>query len=150
MTCEVWFYHLERTSLDQALPDLLQKTLARGWRALVRSPARERIEALDGWLWSWRDDAFLPHGLADEPQAERQPILLSTGADNPNAAQALFLIDDAEPGPLKAYERCVLLFDGGDEALVAAARRRWTELKGAGHPVSYWKQSPEGRWEKQA
>ena len=37
MTCEVWFYHLERTGLEQALPELLNKTLARGWRALVRS-----------------------------------------------------------------------------------------------------------------
>ena len=31
--CEVWFYHLERTALDQALPELLEKTLAKGWRA---------------------------------------------------------------------------------------------------------------------
>ena len=42
--CEVWFYHLERTSLDQALPELLEKTLARGWRALVRTPSRDRVE----------------------------------------------------------------------------------------------------------
>ena len=42
--CEVWFYHLERTSLDQALPELLEKTLARGWKALVRSTARERVD----------------------------------------------------------------------------------------------------------
>ena len=63
--CEVWFYHLERTGLDQALPELLQKTLARGEQ----------------------------HRLA---------------------------------------------------------RRRWATLKGAGHPVSYWRQSDQGRWEKQA
>ena len=30
--CEVWFYHLERTGLDQALPELLDKTLQRGGR----------------------------------------------------------------------------------------------------------------------
>ncbi|HXQ47651.1 MAG TPA: DNA polymerase III subunit chi, partial [Caulobacteraceae bacterium] len=42
--CEVWFYHLERTALDQALPELLEKTLARGWRAIVRATADERIE----------------------------------------------------------------------------------------------------------
>jgi len=148
--CEVWFYHLERTGLDQALPELLQKTLTRGWRALVRTPDRNRIEHLDGWLWSFRDDSFLPHGLADEPQATRQPVLLTAAADNPNAAQALFLLDDAEPGPLEDYERCIILFDGRDEQLTAAARRRWTVLKGAGHPVSYWRQSGEGRWEKQA
>jgi DNA polymerase-3 subunit chi len=152
--CEVWFYHLERTSLDQALPELLQKTLQRGWRALVRSPEPARIEHLDGWLWSFRDDAFLPHGLASEPNAALQPVLLSTEADNaneaPNGAQALFLLDDAEPGPLEGYERCLVLFDGRDEPTLAAARKRWTALKGAGLPVSYWKQSPEGRWEKQA
>ena len=148
--CEVWFYHLERTGLDQALPELLQKTLSRGWRALVRTPDPKRVEHLDGWLWSYRDDAFLPHGLADEPQATRQPVLLTAGQDNLNEAQALFLLDDAEPGPLDDYARCIILFDGRDEQLTSAARRRWTTLKGAGHPVSYWRQSDQGRWDKQA
>jgi DNA polymerase-3 subunit chi len=148
--CEVWFYHLERTGLDQALPELLQKTLARGWRALVRSRDPQRLEHLDGWLWSWRDDAFLPHGLASEPQAGRQPVLLTTDMANPNQAHAVFLLDDADPGDLDGFERCLVLFDGRDEAATAAARRRWSELKGQGRPVSYWRQSGEGRWEKQA
>jgi DNA polymerase-3 subunit chi len=148
--CEVWFYHLERTSLDQALPDLLEKTLARGWRALVRSTARERVEHLDGWLWSYRDDGFLPHGLESEPLAERQPILIATSMDNANRANALFLIDGAEAGDIAAFERCVLLFDGRDEAAVATARRRWSAFKAAGHAVSYWRQGETGGWRKEA
>ena len=69
--CEVWFYHLERQGLDQVLPTLLERTLQKGWRALVRANSAERVEHLDGWLWSYRDDSFLPHaadpggGLAD-------------------------------------------------------------------------------------
>jgi DNA polymerase-3 subunit chi len=148
--CEVWFYHLERTGLDQALPELLQKTLQRGWRALVRTPDPARMEHLDGWLWSYRDDAFLAHGTAAEPLAERQPVLLTSAEANANGAQALFLLDDAEPGPLDGFERCLVLFDGRDEAALAAARRRWSELKKRDLPLSYWRQSPEGRWEKQA
>jgi DNA polymerase-3 subunit chi len=147
--CEVWFYHLERTALDQALPELLEKTLARGWRALVVSPAAERIEHLDGWLWSWRDDSFLPHGVAGEPEAQRQPVLLSTRPANDNGAQALVLIDGAAPPELAGYERCLILFDGNDEGAVKLARERWRELKGLGCPVSYWKQSDRG-WEKSA
>lgn len=147
---EVWFYHLERTSLDQALPELLEKTLAKGWRAVVRATSRDRLEHLDGWLWSWRDDSFLPHGLDEEPEAERQPVVLTTGGGNPNGANALFLIDGAEPGEIGGYERCVVLFDGRDEAALADARRRWTELKRSGAAVSYWKQSQRGGWEKQA
>ncbi len=147
---EVWFYHLERTALEQALPELLEKTLGRGWRALVRCRTPERAADLDGALWTYRDDSFLPHGLEGEPGAERQPVLVSAGEGNPNAAQALFLIDDAEPGPLEDYARTVVFIDGRDEAAVVAGRARWTSLKGAGAAVSYWKQKPEGGWEKRA
>lgn len=147
--CEVWFYHLERTGLDQALPELLEKTLQRGWRAIVRTGGPDRIEHLDGWLWSYRDESFLPHAPDGEPGANRQPILLTTGFDNPNAADALFLVDGAEPGDLAGYTRCVVLFDGGDEAALAHARTQWTAIKRAGFPVSYWKQQARG-WEKTA
>ena len=147
--CEVWFYHLERTGLDQALPELLEKTLQRGWRALVRTPVPERIEHLDSWLWSYRDDSFLPHGPAEEPDAERQPIVLTTGQENPNRADALFLVDGAEPGDLTGYARCVVLFDGADPEQLALARSQWKRVKDGGSPVSYWKQQARG-WEKQA
>ena len=147
---EVWFYHLERTALEQALPELLEKTLGRGWRALVRTRTPERAAELDLALWTYRDDSFLPHGLDEEAAAERQPILLTAAEGNPNGAQALFLIDDAEPGALDGYARAVVFIDGRDEAAVAAGRKRWTGLKRAGAVVSYWKQKPQGGWEKQA
>lgn len=149
-SCEVWFYHLERTALEQALPGLLEKTLAKGWRALVRTPERARADQLDQSLWTYRDDAFLPHGLEGEPFAERQPILVTTDEENPNGAHALFLLDGAEPGSLDAFERCIILFDGRDSDALAIARGRWKTLKDGGLPVSYWRESPERGWEKQA
>lgn len=149
-SCEVWFYHLERSSLEQVLPELLERTLQRGWKALVRSSQAERVDHLDGFLWSWRDDSFLPHGTADEPLADRQPVLLTTGADNLNEAQALFLLDGAEAGDLAPYERCIVLFDGRDDAALAAARQSWKNFKKEGRSVSYWKQGVERGWEKQA
>ena len=145
---EVWFYHLERTGLDQALPDLLEKTLAKGWRAVVRAASPAEVERLDGWLWSYRDDSFLPHGPAAEPAASRQPIALTDGFENPNAADALFLVEGADAGDLAGYARCVVLFDGADADQLARARGQWTALKGQGLAMSYWKQQAKG-WEKQ-
>lgn len=150
MPCEVWFYHLERSGLDQVLPELLDRTLQRGWKAVVRSPNPERIDHLDGWLWSYRDASFLAHGRADEPMAERQPVLLTTSQENPAGAHALFLIDGAEPGALDGYERCLVLFDGRDDDALQLARRRWSDFKKAGLPVSYWQQGAERGWEKKA
>jgi len=146
---EVWFYHLERTGLEQALPELLEKTLQRGWKAVVRVREAARLEHLDGWLWTYRDESFLPHAPADEPGAARQPILLTTGFENANSADALFLVDGAEPGQVSDYARCVVLFDGADAAQLAVARTQWSAVKAAGVSVSYWKQQVRG-WEKQA
>ena len=146
--CEVWFYHLERTGLEQALPELLEKTLQKGWKAIVRASGPDRIDHLDGWLWSYRDESFLPHAPADEPGAARQPILLTTTTENPNAADALFLVDGAEPGDLTGYQRCIVIFDGGDDAQLHSARAQFREAKAKGLPVSYWKQQARG-WEKQ-
>ncbi|MFI4933703.1 MAG: DNA polymerase III subunit chi [Caulobacterales bacterium] len=148
--CEVWFYHLERTGLDAVLPELLEKTLARGWRALVRSKDRERVDQLDGWLWSYREDSFLPHGPDHEPMAERQPILITSALENANDADALFLIDGAEAGDISPFERCILLFDGRDSEALSEARRRWTAFKAAGHAVSYWRQGETRGWQKEA
>lgn len=150
MSVELWFYHLERSDLEAALAPLLEKCLQRGWRALVRGGAEARLDALDQTLWTYRDESFLPHGRAGRDDPSRQPILLTSALDNPNAAQALFLIDGAEPGEISGFERACLLFDGRDEPALNQARARWKEAKAAGVDASYWRESAAGRWEKQA
>jgi DNA polymerase III subunit chi len=145
---ELWFYHLERSELERALPPLLEKCLQRGWRALVRGGVKERIDALDEVLWTYRDDSFLPH--ASEGDAARQPVWLTTDGGNPNGAQVLFLIDGAELGDIAQFERACLVFDARDQAALESARLRWKAAKEAGIAASYWRESAAGKWEKQA
>lgn len=149
---ELWFYHLERASVDEALPELLTKLLGRGGRALVVSPDEERLKSLDSALWTYRDDAFLPHGLDSEPSANRQPVLLSATVRNVNGAGMLFALDGTalEPEEIRQWERVVVMFEAADEAGVKRARTLWSASRSAQIPVSYWRQSPEGRWEKKA
>ena len=144
---EFWFYHLERSELERALPPLLEKCLQRGWRAIVRGGADERLDALDATLWTYRDESFLPHGR-DKP--ERQPVLLTSQGGNPNGAQVVFLIDGADPGDLTGFERACLMFDGRDQVALESARTRWKDAKEAGIIASYWRESASGKWEKQA
>jgi DNA polymerase-3 subunit chi len=147
---EALFYHLERSSVEAVLPPLLERCRARGWRALVRGAITERLEMLDAHLWTYRDDSFLPHGLAKDPFAARQPILLTTGLDNPNSAQALFLVDGAGLEGAQDMARVCVLFDGGDGAAVAHARQQWKEAKAMGLVPSYLQQSESGGWQKKA
>lgn len=145
---EIGFYHLTRTSPDQALPALLGRTLAAGERALVRCGSAERVAALDAALWAVAEPDWLPHGAGRAPHPEWQPIWLTAAEECPNGARFLFLLDGAAHAGAAAFARVFDLFDGGDPASVALARQRWSAARAAGHVLSYWQQGERG-WTKQ-
>lgn len=147
---EVLFYHLERQSLEAALPQLIERCLARDWRAIVQTGSPERTAALDAVLWSWRDDSFLPHGTAADGDGADQPVYLTDGDDNPNNAKVRFLVDGAVPGDMTGYDRVVCLFDGRDNGSLNAARGLWKRLKDEELDCTYWQQNDQGKWEKRA
>ena len=147
---EVRFYHLQRTPLEHALPQLLEKTLERNWRAVVKAASSERVEALNGQLWTYGRESFLPHGSLKDGHADRQPIWLTEDDANPNSARVLFLVDGADSTMLAEYALCCELFDGNDQAALATARDHWRRYKADGHTLTYWQQSERGGWVKKA
>lgn len=147
---EILFYHLTESTLEEALPGLLEKSLERGWKAVVQTATEERRDALDQHLWTYRDDSFLAHATDRESYPADQPVLLTTGQANGNAAEIRFIVEGAAPPDLHPYQRAVFLFDGHDETQLASARDEWKRLKAADHQVTYWQQTPERRWERKA
>lgn len=147
---EVLFYHLERQPLERVLPNLLERTLQRGWRAVVQAGSAERLEAMDAHLWTYADESFLPHGTAKDGAPDRQPVFLTTGTDNPNGAGVRFLIDGADIEDYAGYVRIVVIFDGRDQDALAQARQQWQRARARGAKATYWRQSDAGRWEQKA
>lgn len=149
---EAPFYHLERRALEDVLPGLVERSLARGWRALVRADSAERSDALDTLLWTYDDQSFLPHAQVGDGDSASQPVLISVEDANLNRAEIVFYVGGARPGDwaeLRDLARVVLLFDGRDGEALAGARAAWKDAKAAGHDVTYWKESPSGKFEKQ-
>ena len=73
---EILFYQLHQP-LERALPLLLEKTMQRGWRAVVRVGSEERLAVLDETLWTYKDDGFLPHGMSGDADGDMQPVYLT-------------------------------------------------------------------------
>jgi DNA polymerase-3 subunit chi len=146
---EILFYHLEAQPLERVIPVLLEKSLERGWKVVVETGSRERAEALDLALWTYRDDSFLPHGIAGGEADAEQPVLITTNGGNANGATVRFFTDRAVPREVGGYERIVYLFSGHDPDAVAEARVAWKAL-GPGNTLTYWQQEPGGRWVKKA
>jgi len=147
---EIRFYHLQRTTLEVCLPQMLEKTLERGQRAVVMLGSEQRVEALTTHLWTYNERSFLPHGSRKDGHAEAQPIWLTFEDENPNRAEVLFLADGATSARVGEFARVAELFDGNDPEAVGGARQRWTAYKQAGHDLVYFQQAETGRWEEKA
>lgn len=147
---EVRFYHLTEVPLERALPTMLERTIERGFNAVVRGGHAGRLGFLDTHLWTYGDGTFLPHGTAADGHGAKQPIWLTTGEDVPNGARALFLIDGAGAlaEEMARMEISAVLFDGHDAGAVDAARGQWRDVTGAGLSAVYWAQEDDGRWVK--
>src|SRR5260370_240625 len=119
---EIGFYHLLSTPLERALPRLLERAHAGGYRIVVRAASSERVEHLNALLWTYDDASFLPHGSARDGNAASQPIWLTDRVENPNEAAMLLLVDGVEAEDLRAFARVADMFDGNHPAAGAAAR----------------------------
>ena len=143
---EWWFYHLSRTSLEQAVGPLLEKCMERGWRVLAVSPDPIRRGALDQALWTFSDESFLGHGQVEaeglDPAA--QPILITGKAENSNNAAVALLMDGTALEVAAPYERCMVMFDDGDSATRQKAREQFKAAKDAGLTARYFQQGPRG------
>jgi DNA polymerase III subunit chi len=146
---EIGFYHLLSTPLERALPRLLERARAQGYRIVVRAASPDRIEHLNAVLWTYDEASFLAHGSARDGNPASQPIWLTDGQENPNDAGMLVLVDGVVAEDLSSFARCADFFDGNDAAAVAAARERWRRAAASGHTLTYWQQTPTG-WEKKA
>jgi DNA polymerase-3 subunit chi len=148
---DLMFYQLSGQPLERALPVLLEKTLERGWKAVIEVSSDLRKAALDDALWTYAEGSFLPHGVDGEHGCEAQPIVITTTSANSNAADIRFLVDGARlDAELSGYQRIALLFDGEDPVALDAARADWKKAKASGLTASFWQQNAEGRWEKKA
>lgn len=145
-TPEWWFYHLQRTTLERAVGPLLEKCLERGWRVLAISLDSTRRAALDEALWTYNDESFLPHGQseADGLAPEAQPILITGTPENGNSASVALLMDGVDLPVQASFQRCMVMFDDGDNAVRQKARAQFKAAKDAGLTARYFQQSDRG------
>ncbi len=147
---EIRFYHLQSTSLDRALPQIVAKAYGGGRRVVIKTSDAARVEHINNNLWVHDAATFIPHGSAADGGADRQPVWITDTDENPNGADVLILTDSTTSELVKDFALCCDIFDGRDETALEAARGRWKIFKDGGFQTTYWQQTAEGGWEKKA
>lgn len=147
---DIRFYHLQRQTLEEALPKLMLKVAEAGLRAVIKANDQATIDTLDKVLWDFDPASFLPHDKSGCDFPEDQTFFLTTEDGNPNTASVLVLVDGASCAEFEPYDRCLYMFDGRNEDIVATARADWKRWKDGDWSISYWQQKEMGGWEQKA
>lgn len=150
MTTEVRFYHLQKQTLDQALPLILEKAHTTGKNIVVRLSDEKEATRMNAHLWAYKTDSFMPHGCKKEGNASKQPIWLTSKDENPNNAKILILTNGTQSDHMADFDLCCEMLDGRSNEQVTQARQRWKSYKEEGYDITYWMQSNSGGWEQKA
>ncbi|MEM6941031.1 MAG: DNA polymerase III subunit chi [Pseudomonadota bacterium] len=142
-----YFYHITQRPLVETLRMLLHKALQSKWRVAVRGTDDTQLSELNRALWLGPEETFLPHGLANGPDAPLQPVLLTREMAAANDPVCVMSVGGAEVkvDEVRALQRVCVLFDGNDPEGVSRARVQWKTLADAGASAQYWAEDT-GRW----
>ena len=147
---EVYFYHLTRQRVDQALRPLLSKCLANGWRVVIRGREAAEMQQLDDALWQGPAEEFLPQGLAGAAQEADQPVLLALeGHEAPHDCLMCIGGSAVTADEVLSSKRVCILFQDDNGQHMQNARAQWKSLTEAGIAAKYWSQA-QGNWALQA
>ncbi len=87
-------------------------------------------ETLDGLLWTFRDDSFVPHSVMPETDA---PVTI--GVRDPGDERTLLInLTDSVPDGAERYERIAEIVSDDNE-VKALSRERFANYRDSGHTI---------------
>ena len=136
---------MTRVDFHSKVPDklvyacrLVRKARAANMHVVVFTRDRQQLEALDEALWTFSEQDFLPHVMADDALASQTPVILTADAE---AAlphhQILINLSGETPAHFARFER---LFEviSTDEDDLAAGRERYRQYQQRGYPLTHF------------
>ena len=145
---EVFFYHLTKTTLEIALPKILERALSEQWSIELRTSANTNLDEISNAIWRGPDESFLPHCLEDHEDSQDYPIVLCKSPLK-DWRDCLIVVDQADlkENEVKNYKRVCLIFDAKIEVELSKARKSWKKFSEEGINTIYWAED-KGRWVK--
>jgi DNA polymerase III subunit chi len=132
---EVWFYVSDDTRADapgRLLLRLIERARQARRQVYLHTSDASAADRLDQWLWQ---EGFVPHGRLDEPQPEKQPVVIGYGPDPGPCRDLLINLDSAAATELDRFARVIELV-AGDEDRRRAGRERWKSYRDRGYAVT--------------
>jgi DNA polymerase III subunit chi len=129
----VQFVRLGKAEKAKHLCELTEEFFHAGKRVLVTVVDDNQGVTLDSFMWVWQKGSFIPHALDNGTvDCIDDPVVIDTRERNPNGAQVLIMGKPCSLSFVRQFETVIDFAEVYDEALAAAARRRFQQYREAG------------------
>lgn len=145
---EIRFYHLQKQSIEEALPKLAELVAKSGNKGVIKVADKHMAKILDKALWTYDAASFIPHDVEGSAYIDDQVIYITTKDENPTSAEMIILVNGEKVEDLTPFQRILYMFEGQQDEIIATARNDWKDFKSLGFEMSYWQQKDEGGWEQ--
>jgi DNA polymerase-3 subunit chi len=135
VSTQVTFYAVRDGGLHAWAAKLVEAAWSKRKRVLVYCSSEAEAKAIDEYLWTFKDDAFIPHGIESPDQPSDNTalaVLITTTATNTNKASILVQLGHAELEFGGGFENVIELVDREDEQKLTASRDRYRAWKAYG------------------
>ncbi len=108
---------------DQILCSIAGKAWKQGSGVYIHTDSADHSSRIDNFLWTFKDTSFLPHGLIDQTNSEKTPILI--GHQDPPKDLHDVIINVTQDVPLffGRFDRLIEIVDQNSEGRNQARER---------------------------
>lgn len=131
------FIEVQAATATDAAVAAAADLFARGCAVYVLAQSEAEAIRIDGLLWTFDDQSFIPHSIWRGGTPADDPVLVGwSGGQNPNGADTLVLAGQRPFGEIletaKLFGKVVDLVPDGDETAKRQARERFRAFRDAG------------------
>lgn len=128
------FYILEQAKDNERLTftcRLADKAVKQGLNVHVHSESSAQAQQLDKLMWTFRQDSFVPHVLAENKTDQPNPVVIGHQQPDKYEADVLINLTAEVPAWYIGFERVAEIVDSSEQARESGrARFRWYREQG--------------------
>jgi len=114
---------------------LTDKAYRQGRKVYIHTSSQAEAQMLDRLLWTFRDQSFVPHGIAGATDPDITPVIIGEQEPPEQADDVLINLSAEVPPFFSRFERVAEIVDQQEE-IKQASRKHYQFYRDRGYPLN--------------
>ena len=137
---KAYFYNSSHRNVVADISWLIEKLFKEKNRILVCCKDQETVEVIDAFLWTYKEDEFIPHSIATKEKNSIYPILIATDIHEDYDHNVLLALSGVliKEKDWRKFAKAYYFFDDQENKEKENAREMWKRFSALNIDCKYW------------